>query len=201
MLSTTLVIHPKDKTTDCLSVIYEGRGWDVIRDYNTSRREVERQIRRHSRIIMLGHGTPYGLLAGGNIKGILDRKTHFSRFHHYIVDDTLADALQGKDTFSIWCNSDKFFKVHGLKGLHTGMIISEVGEEVVLPGILSGLAEDDTWTPPLNEEQMAKNMELFCGAFAKYIDLTPEECRKKVLEEYVGDDEVTLFNRERILVL
>lgn len=197
MLSTTLVIHPKDETTDCLSVIYEGRGWDVIRDYNTPRKEVERQIRRHSRIIMLGHGTPEGLLAGGNLRGILDRRTHFTRFHHYIVDSSLVDALQGKDTFSIWCNSDLFFKKYGLKGLHTGMIISEVGEECVLPGAL----EDEEWTPPLNEEQMAKNMELFCGAFAKYIDLTPEECRKRVLEEYVGEDEVTLFNRERILVL
>jgi len=148
---------------------------------------------------MLGHGTPFGLLAGGiqKMKGDLEGRSYFSRFHHYIVDDTLADALQGKDTFSIWCNSDKFFKVHGLKGLHTGMIISEVGEEVVLPGVFKG----DIWTPPLNEEQMAKNMELFCGTFAKYIDLTPEECRKRVLEEYVGEDEVTQYNRERILVL
>ena len=48
---------------------------------------------------------------------------------------------------------------------------------------------------------MARNMELFCGAFAKYIDLPPEEMRRRVLEEYVGDDEVTRFNRERIIVL
>ncbi len=44
-------------------------------------------------------------------------------------------------------------------------------------------------------------MELFCGTFAKYIDLPPEEMKRKVLEEYVGDDEVTRFNRERIIVL
>lgn len=148
---------------------------------------------------MLGHGTPYGLLAGGiqKMKGDLEGRSYFTRFHHYIVDGSLVEALRGKDTFSIWCNSDKFFSNYGLRGLHTGMIISELQEEFILPGALKAAP----WTPPLNEEQMAKNMELFCGAFAKYIDLPPEECRKKVLEEYVGEDEVTQYNRERILVL
>jgi hypothetical protein len=48
---------------------------------------------------------------------------------------------------------------------------------------------------------MDENMKLFCGAFAKYIDRSPEEMREKVLEEYVGDDPVTRYNRERIIVL
>lgn len=183
-MSNTLVIHPKDSTTDCLSVIYEGKGWDVIREYNAFSARVRREIQKHDRIIMLGHGTPYGLLAGA------DTEYGFVRFHHYIVDYKLAKELKKKDTFSIWCNSDQFFKRYGIKGLHTGMIISEVGEELAILG-----------KAPLNDEEMAKNMELFCGAFAKYIDLTPEECAKKVLEEYVGDDPVTTYNRERIIVL
>ncbi len=45
MPKTTLVIHPKDPTTDCLSVIYEGRNWTVIRDSDTPRDIVEEQIR------------------------------------------------------------------------------------------------------------------------------------------------------------
>lgn len=183
--SNTLVIHPKDLTTDCLAVIYEGRGWDVIRDPDTSPEEVWESIEKHSRIIMLGHGTSYGLLAGH-----YSREGYFSRFHHFIVDQTHTELLKEKQTFSIWCNSDQFFKRYGIKGLHTGMIISEVGEELAILG-----------KAPLNDEEMAKNMELFCGAFAKYIDLTPEECAKKVLEEYVGDDPVTTYNRERIIVL
>lgn len=183
-MSNTLVIHPKDPTTDCLEVIYEGRGWDVIREYDALPARVLREIQKHDRIIMLGHGTPYGLLTGA------DTDYGFVRFHHYIVDYKLAKELKKKDTFSIWCNSDQFFKRYGIKGLHTGMIISEVGEELAILG-----------KAPLNDEEMAKNMELFCGAFAKYIDLTPEECAKKVLEEYVGDDPVTTYNRERIIVL
>lgn len=190
MSKTTLVIHPKDPTTDCLGVIYEGRGWTVIRDFNTPREVVEEQIRRHDRIILLGHGSPEGLMAGSMVKG-LDGKESFYRFSHLIVGAAQAPLLRDKETFSIWCNSDAFFRRYKVgHGLHTGMIISEVGEEVYCLG-----------RAVLDEQQMAGNMELFCGAFARYIDLSPEEMREKVLEEYVGEDEVTQFNRERIIVL
>ena len=192
-MSDTLVIHPKDKTTDCLSVIYEGKGWDVIRDYDTPLKEVWKQIRTHKRIVMLGHGTPDGLLAGGKVSyiGFDNREwTYFTRFHHYIVREEMLNLLSTKETYSIWCNSDKFFEKKGIKGFHTGMIISEVSEEkYILDKVV------------LSEEEMAKNMELFCGTCAKYFDLPPEEAQKKILEEYVGDDEVTQYNRGNIKVL
>lgn len=188
-MSDTLVIHPKDETTDCLSVIYEGRGWDVIRDYNTPKKEIKKQIKCHKKIVMLGHGTPGGLLAGGEVRGWDDKLT-FSRFTHFIVDDEIAPLLRNRETYSIWCHSDEFFRYHNLKGFHTGMIISEVGEEWVVLG-----------RAPLDEEGMAKNMELFCGTCAKYFDLSPEESRTKILEEYIGEDEVTQFNRNNIKVL
>jgi hypothetical protein len=183
--SNTLVIHPKDLTTDCLEVIYKDRDWDVIRDPDISPEEVWEAIEKHSRIIMLGHGTPYGLLAGHYSRG-----GYFTRFDHFIINQTHTELLRKKDTFSIWCNSDLFFKRCDIPGLHTGMIISEEDEEYVILG-----------KAPLDEEEMAKNMELFCGAFAKYIDLAPEECAKKVLEEYVGKDAVTQYNRKNITVL
>ena len=186
MKSTTLVIHPKDETTDCLSVIYKGRGWDEITDWKTSQKDVRKAISLHDRIIMLGHGTPQGLLAGGYLWG----HSEWTRFHHYIVDSSFEDVLRGKDTFSIWCNSDEFFRKLKLPGLHTGMTISEVSEELYILGRL--------W---LTEEEMAKNMELYCGAFAKYIDLPPAQIREKVLEEYIGDDPVTRYNREKVIVL
>lgn len=176
----TLVIHPKDETTDCLAVIYKDRGWDVINDPSTSPEEICKAIRTHDRIIMLGHGTPYGLLAA------VDN----NRFGRYIITSQMVPYLERKETFSIWCNSSSFFKKHRLKGLHTGMIISEVGEEYMI------FSEC-----PLSESEMEKNMEMFCGAFAKYIDLDPEEMKNKVLEEYVGSDKVTEFNRKNITVL
>lgn len=190
MSKTTLVIHPKDPTTDCLSVIYEGRGWTVIRDFDTPVDEIARQMVRHDRIILLGHGSPAGLMAGSIIKQA-NGKEVFNRFSRLIVNALHAPILQKKETISIWCNSDSFFRTFKAgHGLHTGMIISEVDEELYCLG-----------KAVLNEEEMARNMELFCGTFAKYIDLPPQEMRRKVLEEYVGDDEVTRFNRERIIVL
>lgn len=190
MNKTTLVIHPKDPSTDCLGVIYEGRDWTVIRDFTTPQTVVDDQISKHDRIILLGHGSPEGLLAGAVVQSWSGQKV-FKRFSRYIISPAQTDLLKEKETFSIWCCSDAFFKKYQAgKGLHTGMIISEVGEEVYCLG-----------KAYLDEKQMASNMELFCGAFAKHIDLPPEEMRRKVLEEYVGDDPVTRFNRERIVVL
>lgn len=190
MSKTTLVIHPKDPSTDCLSVIYAGRDWTVISDLSTSLEEITEQIKRHDRIIMLGHGSPDGLLAG-SVERLANGEKVFRKFARFVINRMHAPILKEKETISIWCNSDAFFERYNAgNGLHTGMIISEVGEEWMCLGHL-----------PLNEEQMAANMELFCGAFAKYIDLPPVEMRCKVLEEYVGDDEVTRFNRNRIIVI
>lgn len=180
MSKKTLVIHPADPTTDCLKVIYEGRGWDVINDIYTSDEEVREAIESHDRIIMLGHGTPFGLLCS-------DGK---NRFAGYIINASHSTLLKDKETISIWCNSNMYFEKFKMKGVHTGMIISEVVEEFYTLN-----------HAPLNEDQMAKNMELFCGAFAKHIDEEPEEMVKNVLQEYVGEDEVTEFNRDNIIIL
>ena len=190
MTKTTLVIHPYDPSTNCLSVIYADRDWTVINDLSTSLEEITEQIKQHDRIVMLGHGSPDGLLAG-SVEKLPNGQKVFRKFARFVINRMHAPLLKEKETISIWCNSDAFFSRYDAgHGLHTGMIISEVGEEWVCLG-----------HAPLNEEQMANNMKLFCGAFAKYIDLPPEEMRRKVLEEYVGDDEVTGFNRDRITVL
>lgn len=178
--SDTLVIHPKDHTTDCLEVIYRDRNWSVIRNPDTPESAVKEAILSHPRIIMLGHGTPYGLLAARGR----------NRFGRYIINWSMVNLFKNKETMSIWCFSNRFFKPANLKGLHTGMIISELSEEWAVLG-----------HAPLTRDEMAENMERFCGAFAKYIDLEPEQMREKVLEEYTGDDEVTQFNRKNIIVL
>lgn len=181
MSGRTLVIHPKDFTTDCLSVIYkEHPDWTVVRDPSTSEEEINRLIQEHDRIIMLGHGTPAGLLAeaGG------------WRFGRYIINLSHIPLLLEKETVSIWCNSDEYFRRGGMKGFHTGMIISEEGEEWAV-----------LRKAPLDEEEMNANMELFCGLCAKYINTSPEEMQAGILKEYVGDDEVTKYNRENIVVL
>jgi hypothetical protein len=107
----TLVIHATDYSTRFLKLIYENRGWTVIND-NVSKSELKKQIKKHDRIVMLGHGTGYGLLGHGR----------------YIIDSSYVYLLRDKICFCVWCNSDIFVKKYGLKGFYTGMIISEMEE-------------------------------------------------------------------------
>jgi hypothetical protein len=107
----TLVIHPKDSSTDFLSTIYSDKDWTVI-NTNTSKKFLKEQIKSHDRIIMLGHGTHCGLLG----------------FNRFVIDSTLVYLLREKDCVCIWCNADLFVQKYKLKGFYTGMIISEFEE-------------------------------------------------------------------------
>lgn len=110
----TLVIHPKDSTTDFLSEIYKDKNWTVI-NTNIHKKLLKEQIKSHKRIVMLGHGTQFGLIG----------------FNRLVVDSSLVYLLRGKECVYIWCNADVFVKKYGLKGFYTGMIISEYEEAVM----------------------------------------------------------------------
>ena len=112
-----LVIHPSDPTTDFLSVIYQDRtDWTVIRtgiEYGLSKKSLKDKIKEHDAIIMMGHGTKYGLADGD---------------FNVVVDSNFVYLLREKITVGIWCNADEFYKKYDLMGLCTGMIISEYME-------------------------------------------------------------------------
>lgn len=110
----TLVIHPKDSTTDFLSEIYSDKKWSII-NTNTSKKFLKEQIKSHDRIIMLGHGTENGLLG----------------FNKFVIDSNLVYLLREKYCVCIWCNADKFVQKYKLKGFYTGMIISEYNEALL----------------------------------------------------------------------
>jgi len=110
----TLVIHPKDSTTDFLSDIYIDKEWSIINN-NVSKKILKESIKKHDRIIMLGHGTEKGLIG----------------FNHLIIDSTYVYLLKDKLCICIWCNADKFVKKYELKGFYTGMIISEFEEALM----------------------------------------------------------------------
>jgi hypothetical protein len=175
-MKSTLIIHPADVTTDMLKLIYQHRNFTVVNDGRIKEDELMTMIEEHDRIIMLGHGTPSGLLnpqVGG-----------------YLIDSRYADLLRQKETISVWCHSDQFFRKHGIKGFHTGMIISEVYEALAVLG-----------KEPLTEEETLDNMIFFSEIIADSVDLPPEQMKDYVLQHYVGDDEVTLYNRKNIIVL
>lgn len=112
---TTLVIHPADPTTDFLSKIYEGTDWTVQKN-PISKSALKELIKAHDRIIMMGHGTGYGC---GAMK---DWEIT------YMIDSTYVYLLREKDCVCIWCNANEFVEKYGLKGIYTGMIISEPEE-------------------------------------------------------------------------
>lgn len=182
--SRVLVIHPDDRSTDFLKLIYKDRGYDVINfkgetiyDNTKCRRIARREIERHDKIIMLGHGTPNGLLN--------------PRTGGFIVDKNFVDLLKERETVSIWCFSNKFFEDNGIfnNQFHTGMIISECLEQLMMLGRVY-----------LDHAEQLENMENFATIVGECIEDTPEEMKKHVLENYVGDDPVTKFNRGNILV-
>jgi hypothetical protein len=107
----TLVIHPADRSTDFLKLIYEGKGYTVITDHDAcrSRKVITALIKKHDRIMMMGHGYPGGLF-------------------YTCINSNLVYLLRQKECVCIWCNADKFVLRYGLTGFFTGMFISEVGE-------------------------------------------------------------------------
>jgi hypothetical protein len=45
-----------------------------------------------------------------------------------IIGHSTVPLLENKECIFIWCNADKFVEKYNLKGLYSGMFISEVGE-------------------------------------------------------------------------
>lgn len=107
----TLVVHPKDPTTEFLSKIYEGKNWTVFNGLreDISQKEFFELVKAHDRIIMMGHGAPSGLF-----------------YSH--IDYRITPILRKKQCVCIWCNADKFVYAYDLEGFYTGMFISEVEE-------------------------------------------------------------------------
>jgi hypothetical protein len=107
----TLVIHPKDESTDFLRNIYAENDWKVMNS-KSLKAALTKQIAAHDRIVMLGHGSEMGLL----------------HFHKLIIDETFVNLLKEKSCVCIWCHADGFVNKHGLKGFYTEMFISELIE-------------------------------------------------------------------------
>jgi len=166
----TLVIHPKDITTDFLTEIYLNKNWDVI-NTNVPPHQLKEQIQKYDRIIMLGHGIPQGLLGFGRL----------------IIDTTFIPLLKEKiNNVYIWCNADQFVKANGLKGFATGMIISEVGEALYF-GIL----------PEKGEIEVSNK--LFAEAIKNSIELVPNKMVNEVMYDYKHyNNQIIEYNKSNI---
>lgn len=150
--SDTIVFHQTDSTTVMLDPIYVGKGFDVYKgsmwNGDLSRESIHELIKRHDRVVCLGHGTSNGLLSG-------------------VIGKEEVPLLKDKKIFSMWCYAATFWKKNGFEG--HGILTSdnfpsevwecraacdaEVGKEwifdnMMLAGEIAGKAMDMAWENP-----------------------------------------------------
>lgn len=116
------VIHANDPTTKVLSLLYEGRD-DVsarMTEANT-KGAIRRALRSDDTIMMLGHGNNYGLFSTPSRKG---------KYERLLIDGSFVEFLRNKTCIGIWCYANEFAVKYGLRGLFSGMIVSELQEAV-----------------------------------------------------------------------
>ena len=176
----TLIIHPKDPTTDVLKGIYSGINNKTVINSGIPKLDFRKLIESHHRIFMLGHGSPWGLLSMGQ----------FPLTGPYIIDDFFVDELKEKTrNLYIWCHADQFVRRHELSGLNCGMFISEVVEAFIYG------FEDIDW------ETIEKSNEIFVHIVSKYINEPMEVLYEKLIYEYgllARNNPVAKFNLERL---
>lgn len=169
----TLIIHPKDKTTEFLSEVYRDMNNYTLIQEGYTLPELKTLIESHDRVIMMGHGTSIGLF---------DFKTF-----KYAVDKSFVDVLRTKaNSVYIWCNADEFVKEHDLKGFYTGMIISEKEE---------ARAFNVTYT----SDNLNESNQKFTLSVKEGIDKSPELMAETIKNMYNNsDNDIMSFNRNNI---
>jgi len=175
----TLIIHPKDNSTNFLRSIYKDIQYKTIITGGCTYEDVINEIKSHDRIIMCGHGTPNGLLSVGQFKNSWG----------FIIDQSFVDVLSEKtENIYIWCNADKFVRKHNLKGFFSGMFISKVGESEYC-GV------------PSTQDIVTESNDTFSNILSKYINEYVSVIHKKVTKEYGKFSEtnpIGFYNNNRL---
>ncbi len=176
----TLIIHPDDRTTDFLKVIYQNIENKKVLTGGIPLDKVNELIKEYDRVIMCGHGSGDGLFSIGA----------FSERFSFVIDHSTATLLSEKDnSIFIWCNADQYVKQHNIKGFYTGMFISEVPEATYcgLPGMT-----DDIINESNNE---------FCTKLSQCINESKETMYQTILKEYeqiAQHNPVAKYNFDRL---
>ena len=109
-----LVIHIiSTEDTNDFAGIYEGLDATIL--INPTSSECKRAIiNEQDRIVLIGHGTDWGLLN--------------QRLDGFMVGSNMVQFLRGKDIIGIWCNASNFANRYDLTGFFTSMFISNTDE-------------------------------------------------------------------------
>ena len=176
----TLIIHPEDKSTSFLDIVYNPIPNKTVVTGGVSKEDIKKLIREHDRVMMMGHGSPGGLFSIGRFGGA----------GGYIIDQTMVPLLMEKDnSVFIWCNADRFVDLHGLKGFYSGMFISEVGEAYYcgLPGTKQDVVDESNFG--------------FCNILSEVINEPQEKAYEHVMDKYgliADSNPVALYNNNRL---
>lgn len=102
-----LIIHPNDRSTDFLKVIYSGRSdFTVITDGKTTQ-EVNDAIKEHDHIIMMGHGTPQGLMSVGQFNR--PKQTTVAKQQQWAKPKGVRSySTYGGSASNIWTDEDDY---------------------------------------------------------------------------------------------
>lgn len=176
----TLIVHPKDRSTDFLDILYTPIIDKTVIKGGVTKLELKKLIKDHDRVMMMGHGSPQGLFSVGQ----------FRNTGGHIIDETMLDVLREKDNnVFIWCNADKFVESYKLKGFSSGMFISEVGEAVYC-----GLTD-------ISQKIVDESNYGFCNIFAKYVNQDKDTIYENVKKEYsliAEQNPVAEYNNQRL---
>jgi len=114
-----LIIHPKDSSTDFLKPCYARISNKLVITGGLDQIALYREISKHERVMMMGHGTGSGLL---NVRQFPNTST-------YVISKRFIEPFFfQEENIYIWCYANEFVKTHQLKGFYTGMFISELVE-------------------------------------------------------------------------
>lgn len=144
-----IVIHPKDRTTQMLEILYEATPHEKVNDTLSKNqlRSLLYAVSTSEPIMLLGHGCEEGLLTRND-----DTKDDFKK----LIDHSLSHILKKHNgrIFAIFCHAKDFAEKEHLHGLFSGMIISEM-EEAESYGIPTTIEELDK-----ENIKLAKNLRM-----------------------------------------
>lgn len=182
-----LVIHPNDRTTDFLYPSYANISATVLHS-KADMYNLRENMKQHDRIIMMGHGTPNGLLMPvGSIKGVEEINGDVKEYTQHSINSSFVDILKTKPIVAVWCNADRFVVPHDLHGFYTGMVVSEMCEADYCN--VRGCDVDD----------LEESNRLFTIALTAAIDIPSPESVNVFKEIYNNPkNQIMLYNRQRI---
>jgi hypothetical protein len=175
-----LIVHPEDPTTTFLSPIYANLKNKTVVKGGVSKSELRELIESHDRVLMLGHGSPWGLLNAGQ----------FPEVDLFIIDDSMVSLLKNRtNSVFIWCNADQFVQRHGLSGFYSGMFISEISEA------------DFYGFDDVDLNMIDQSNDRFASIVSKYLNEPMESLYQKLLIEYgflARTNPIARFNLDRL---